>query len=81
MVQADRKVEAVVKPPRLIKYRGQELKLRKGRGFSVRELREVGLTPEEARKLGIPVDIRRRSLHEWNVKILKTVLGGEKGQK
>ncbi len=67
-------VDALVKKPRLIKDRGVEPGLRKGRGFSVREIEEVGLTIDEARKLGIPVDVRRRSRHEWNVVTLRNYL-------
>ncbi len=61
----------LVKKPRLVKDRGVEPGLRPGRGFSIRELEEVGLSIEEAKRLGIPIDRRRRSRHEWNIKILK----------
>ena len=67
-------VDALVKKPRLIKMRGTEVGLRKGKGFSKLELAEVGLTIAKAKKLGIPVDPRRRSKHEWNIKILREYL-------
>ncbi len=67
-------VDALVKRPRLIKMRGIEISLRKGRGFSKLELAEVGLTIAEARKLGLSVDPRRRSKHEWNIRILQEYL-------
>ncbi len=44
---------------------------RPARGFSLGELKEAGLTIAEARRLGIPVDTRRKSKHEENVKRLK----------
>jgi large subunit ribosomal protein L13e len=54
-----------------VKHRG---KVREGKGFSRAELKEVGLSTLEARKIGIPVDFRRKSCREENLRILKTVL-------
>ena len=45
--------------------------LRKGNGFSLTELKEAGLSVAQARKLGVRVDERRRSLHAFNVQALK----------
>ncbi|UCH57301.1 MAG: ribosomal protein L13e [Candidatus Bathyarchaeota archaeon] len=42
-----------------------------GKGFSLAELREVGLNPGEARHLGIPVDVRRSTSYPENVESLK----------
>lgn len=46
-------------------------KLREGKGFSVSELRQAGVTFELAKKLGIRIDKRRKSVREENVKTLK----------
>jgi len=49
-------------------------KQRLGKGFSLGELKEVKLSPKQALKLGIPIDTRRRTVHEDNVKALKEFL-------
>ena len=67
-------MKALVKRSRLRKERGVEKGLRFGRGFSKHELFEAGLTIKEALKMGIPVDLRRRSKHDWNVRTLKEFL-------
>jgi len=68
------KPRAVVKTPRNVS-RGRAIpKLREGRGFSVGELKEVGLSVKEARKLGLYVDARRRSTHPENVRALRELL-------
>jgi len=48
---------------------------RKGRGFSFGEIRGAGLTPHDARRLGIPVDRRRRTSRPQNVQRLKEDYG------
>ena len=64
----------LVKRPQLVKHGGVDQGLRRGRGFSLPELEEAGLTVEEARELGIRVDKRRRSKHPWNVEALRRLL-------
>lgn len=68
----NREVEPKVQAPGSVPAR-----FRTGRGFSKEELREVGLTPRSARKLGLPVDERRKSEHEENVQLLREHLGVE----
>ena len=57
--------------------------VREGRGFSIAEIQSAGLNPGEAKILGIPVDLRRKSTHEENVEILKEFVASakEKGVK
>jgi large subunit ribosomal protein L13e len=46
-------------------------KTRSGKGFSQEELKKAGLNPAEAKKLEIPLDKRRKTVHDRNVKALK----------
>jgi large subunit ribosomal protein L13e len=46
-------------------------KRRLGKGFSPDEVREAGLDAGSARKLGIPIDWKRKSSHEENIESLK----------
>ena len=43
-----------------------------GRGFSLSELEKAGLNKQDAKKIGIPLDIKRKSLHDKNVATLKS---------
>ena len=43
-----------------------------GRGFSLSELEKAGLNKQDAKKIGIPLDVKRKSLHDENVATLKT---------
>jgi ribosomal protein L13E len=47
---------------------------RKAKGFSRAELKEVDMDPRSAMKLGLPVDSRRRSKHQENIKVLRLYL-------
>jgi len=44
---------------------------RTGRGFSRKELEKAGVSPTEALRIGLPIDMRRRTSHEENVKLAK----------
>jgi len=54
--------------------KGLPQKTRIGKGFSLEELRQVGINATTARKLKIPVDKRRRTCHPENVELLKQFL-------
>jgi len=41
------------------------------RGFSLTELQKAGLTKQDAKKMGIPLDVKRKSAHDENVATLK----------
>ncbi|HIP85233.1 MAG TPA: 50S ribosomal protein L13e [Pyrodictium sp.] len=64
----------LVKKPRLRKYGGADPGLREGKGFSIPEIKEVGLGVAEARMLGLPVDPKRKTKWGWNVEALKRYL-------
>lgn len=57
--------------PLVLKKGGKQ---RLGRGFSLGELKEVKLSLKQALKLGVPVDSRRRTVHENNIRVLKDFL-------
>ena len=62
----------IVKVPSLIKFHGIPPKqFKEGRGYSVMEIKALGLTVKQARKLGIYVDERRKSCYEDNIKRLE----------
>jgi ribosomal protein L13E len=41
-----------------------------GRGFSLSELAKAGLTRQDAKKIGIPLDVKRKSVHDENIQTL-----------
>jgi len=63
--------------PKVFKRGGKQ---RFGKGFSREELKKAGLSSKEALRLGIPVDSRRKTAHEENIKVAKTFLGNKKAQ-
>jgi ribosomal protein L13E len=46
-------------------------KTKLSKGFSPSELKEAGLTMQDAKQIGIPMDIKRKSRHDVNVETLK----------
>jgi len=56
--------EPVVKSPR-------DARPKIGRGFSIDEAKQAGLTIAEARRMGLIVDLRRKTTHQENIDALK----------
>jgi large subunit ribosomal protein L13e len=59
--------------PRL-KYPDVEA-LRRGRGFSYGEISGVGASVQDVKGEGLPIDRMRRSVHDFNVRALRELLG------
>lgn len=53
------------------------VKVREARGYSLAELREVGLDRFKAMEKGVQVDKLRRTKHDENVKKLSSALKGK----
>jgi len=47
---------------------------REGKGFSRDELKEAGIDRKHASRLRLPVDLRRKTRHAENIKLLKRYL-------
>lgn len=76
-----KKLKPLVKSPRLIREGRIPPKLREGKGFSLAELEEAGLTVDKAKRLRIYVDKRRRSKHKENVEALKRLIENKEAVK
>jgi large subunit ribosomal protein L13e len=63
-----------VKRVALVKYRGIDRGFKIGRGYSLGELKEAGLSKKIAKYLNIPIDPRRKSIYSENVENLKKFL-------
>ena len=55
-------------------------KQREGKGFSKSEVKKAGLDAVSARKMGLPVDPRRRTVHDENVEAVKAYVEKEKAK-
>ena len=54
--------------PKILKADGKQ---RDGKGFSLNELKEAGMNRADAKRLKIPVDLRRKTAHPENSAALK----------
>jgi large subunit ribosomal protein L13e len=53
---------------------------RVGKGFSREELKKAGINLQEARRIELPIDFRRRTAHDENVETVKTYAAQEKAK-
>ena len=67
----------IIAKPKVFKKAGKQ---RCGKGFSREELKKVELSLKEALRFGIPVDSRRRTVHEQNIEVVKAFLESKKGK-
>lgn len=65
----DTKIGAIVQSPAKSSY----YHLRKGNGFSLREIKEAGKSIQLLKELNIKIDYFRKSAHETNINTLKTI--------
>ncbi len=63
----------LLSPLVLSSMRGEKRK-RIGRGFSLEEIKQAGISIKEAKARGIPIDKRRKTAHKWNVEALKKIV-------
>lgn len=42
-----------------------------GKGFSQTELKNAGVNMQQARQIGLPIDVKRKSAHDQNVACIK----------
>jgi len=42
-----------------------------GKGFSPTELEKAGVTRQQAKQIGLPVDVKRKTAHDQNVAAIK----------
>jgi large subunit ribosomal protein L13e len=46
-------------------------KQKMGKGFSPNELKNAGVNMQQARQIGLPVDVKRKTAHDQNVACIK----------
>jgi ribosomal protein L13E len=42
-----------------------------GKGFSTTELEKAGVNKQQAKQIGLPVDVKRKSAHDQNITTIK----------
>ncbi|MCW3996199.1 MAG: ribosomal protein L13e [Candidatus Bathyarchaeota archaeon] len=54
--------------PTIIKQNGKQ---KPGKGFSLNEIKQAGITKQQAQQMKLPIDPRRKSIHEINIATIK----------
>jgi large subunit ribosomal protein L13e len=52
-----------------------------GKGFSITELEKAGVNKQQAKQIGLPVDVKRKSAHDQNIATIKEHAEKAKAQK
>jgi ribosomal protein L13E len=63
--------------PKIARKQGKQ---RNGRGFSRMELEKSGLNLQEALRMKLPLDQRRKTAHEHNVEAIKALVAKVKAE-
>ncbi|TFG05787.1 MAG: DUF4332 domain-containing protein [Promethearchaeota archaeon] len=63
-------IERISKTRPVVSTPKKHLNDRKGRGFSLKEIKAAAIPLDDAKHLSIPIDFRRKSLHQANVQML-----------
>jgi predicted flap endonuclease-1-like 5' DNA nuclease len=66
-MQVNKEVSATVISP------SRNVNLRKGRGFSLSEIKESGKSVQELKNLNVPIDFSRKSSYKVNIEALKNI--------
>ena len=51
-----------------------------GKGFSPTELEKAGVNKQQAKQIGLPVDVKRKSAHDENITAIKECMEKAKAQ-
>ena len=66
-MQKSTEVKATVISP------SRNMNFRKGKGFSLSEIKQSGKSVQELKSMKIPIDFLRKSVHKENIEILKNL--------
>ena len=73
MEKTEKEKESAIKPMASVKSPARDAHLRDGKGFSLAEIKAAGHNIQTLKALGIKIDYLRRTIHDFNVKLLKEI--------